>query len=109
MSARKQNRIPVTNTSELSPAYSDAFIKDWPADHGERRSVSSLVPYVRNARTHSDSQVAQLAASITEWGWTIPILIDEEGRLLAGHGRVLAARMLGIEKVPVMIARGWSE
>jgi hypothetical protein len=81
----------------------------WPADHVERRSVESLIPYARNARTHSDEQVAQLAASIKEWGWTTPVLVDEDGQIIAGHGRVMAARKLGIEEVPVMIARGWTE
>ena len=81
----------------------------WPADRPERWSVSRLVPYARNARTHSDAQVAQIAASIREWGWTTPILVDEAGGLIAGHGRVMAARQLGITEVPVVVARGWSE
>jgi len=81
----------------------------WPADQVERRSVRSLVPYARNARTHSDEQVAQIAASIREWGWTVPVLIDEDGGLIAGHGRVLAARKLGLAEIPVMVATGWSE
>src|SRR5215213_8771673 len=81
----------------------------WPADQVERWDISQLVPYARNARTHSDAQVAQIAASIREWGWTVPVLVDEAGELIAGHGRVLAARQLGIAEVPVMIARGWSE
>ena len=83
--------------------------KQWPADHVERRSVASLVPYARNARTHSDAQIAQLASSILEWGWTVPVLIDDAGGLIAGHGRVLAARMLGLADVPVIVATGWSE
>jgi len=58
----------------------------------EQRSVESLVPYARNSRTHSDSQVAQIAASMREWGWTNPVLIDEGGGIIAGHGRVLAVR-----------------
>jgi DNA modification methylase len=81
----------------------------WPADQVERRPVSDLIPYARNARTHSDAQVAQIAASIREWGWTTPVLVDEAGGLIAGHGRVLAARKLGVTEVPVMVARGWSE
>lgn len=81
----------------------------WPADAIERRKVSALIPYARNARTHSDAQVAQIAASIREWGWTNPVLIDADGGLIAGHGRVLAARKLGIEDVPCMIATGWSD
>ena len=82
---------------------------EWPADNIERRKVSALIPYARNARTHSDAQVAQIAASIREWGWTNPVLIDAEGGLIAGHGRVLAARKLGIEDVPCMVAIGWSD
>lgn len=82
---------------------------DWPADSVERRVVSSLVPYARNARTHSAEQVSQIAASIREWGWTTPVLIDEAGGIIAGHGRVLAAQKLGIVEIPVMVARGWSE
>jgi DNA modification methylase len=80
----------------------------WPADKVERRAVASLVPYARNARTHSEEQVAQIAASIREWGWTVPVLVDDQGSLIAGHGRVLAARKLGITDVPVMVAKGWS-
>lgn len=82
---------------------------EWPADKVERRSVESLVPYIRNARTHSAEQIDQIAASIKEWGWTVPVLIDEEGGIIAGHCRVLAARKLGIADVPVMTATGWSE
>ncbi|MDB5243797.1 MAG: chromosome partitioning protein ParB family [Spirosoma sp.] len=81
----------------------------WPADAVERRPVASLVPYARNARTHSDEQVAQIAASIREWGWTVPVLVDEQNTLIAGHGRVLAAQKLGLVDVPVMVARGWSD
>ena len=82
---------------------------EWPADKVERRLVAELIPYARNARTHSDAQVAQIAASITEWGWTTPVLIDETGSIIAGHGRVMAARKLGLLDVPVMVAFGWTE
>ena len=81
----------------------------WPADKVERRAVAALIPYARNARTHSAAQVAQIAASIVEWGWTTPVLIDEAGGIIAGHGRVLAARQLALPDVPVMVAAGWSE
>ena len=64
--------------------------------------VTSLVPYARNARTHSDAQVAQIAASIREFGFTNPILIDAEGGVIAGHGRLLAARQLGMTEVPTL-------
>ena len=81
----------------------------WPADTVERRPVASLLPYARNARTHSADQVAQIAAAIRAWGWTVPVLVDEAGQLIAGHGRVLAAKSLGLLDVPAMVARGWSE
>jgi ParB-like chromosome segregation protein Spo0J len=86
------------------------------------RPIDELLPYARNARTHNDAQVAQLAASIVEWGWTNPILADETG-IVAGHGRLAAARLLyGQGKtirlpsgsdvpagcVPVLDVTGWS-
>lgn len=74
-----------------------------------RRPVSELVPYARNARTHSKDQVRQIAASIREWGWTNPVLIDEASNVIAGHGRVLAAELLGVREIPCVVARGWSE
>ena len=84
-------------------------MKDWPADKIKRKKVDALIPYARNARTHSDEQVAQIAASIKEWGWTTPVLVDEDGEIIAGHGRVMAARKLGIEEVPTMTATGWTK
>jgi DNA modification methylase len=83
--------------------------QQWPADTITRRKVLDLIPYARNSRTHSDEQVGQIAASIKEWGWTVPVLIDEAGGLLAGHGRVLAAQRLGIDEIPTMTAKGWTE
>jgi len=68
----------------------------------EQRSVTSLIPYINNSRKHSDEQVAQIAASIKEFGWTNPILVDGDNGLIAGHGRLLAARKLGMDKVPVI-------
>ena len=62
--------------------------------------LDELIPYARNARTHSDAQVAQIAASIREFGWTNPVLLDGEKGIIAGHGRVLAARKLGIDEIP---------
>lgn len=73
------------------------------------RAVSELIPYARNARTHSDEQVARIASSIKEFGWTNPILIDGEKGIIAGHGRVLAARKLGLEKVPTIELSGLTE
>jgi DNA modification methylase len=64
--------------------------------------VEKLIPYVKNSRTHSHGQVAQIAASIKEFGWTNPILVDGESGVIAGHGRLLAARKLGQKEVPVI-------
>jgi site-specific DNA-methyltransferase (adenine-specific) len=75
----------------------------------EVRSIDAVTPYARNSRTHSDEQVAQIAASIREFGWTNPILIDEHGGVICGHGRLMAARKLGQTEVEVIVARGWSE
>ena len=66
----------------------------------EQVTIDKLIPYARNSRTHSDSQIAQIAASIKEFGFVNPVLIDEEGGIIAGHGRVMAARKLGIAEVP---------
>jgi len=65
--------------------------------------VERLIPYARNARTHSDEQVAQIAASIAEFGWTNPILAGSDGIIIAGHARLLAARKLGMTEVPVIV------
>lgn len=73
-----------------------------PPLHIEYRPVDALIPYCRNARTHSDAQVAQLAASIVEWGWTNPVLVDGDNGVICGHGRLMAARKLGIAEVPVI-------
>jgi len=80
-----------------------------PADKVERWAIDRLVPYARNARTHSDEQISQIAASIKEWGWTTPVLVDEQGGIIAGHGRTLAAQRLKMAEVPVMVAKGWSD
>ncbi len=66
----------------------------------ETIATASLIPYARNSRTHSNAQVAQIAASIREFGFVNPVLIDAGGGIIAGHGRVLAARALGLAEVP---------
>lgn len=73
------------------------------------KSVSDLVPYVNNSRTHSDEQIAQIAASIQEFGFTNPVLIGDDNVLIAGHGRVLAARKLRLREVPAMVISGLTE
>ena len=69
----------------------------------EVRAIGALIPFARNSRTHSDEQVAQIAASIREFGWTNPILVDGENGIIAGHGRLAAARKLGLADVPVIV------
>jgi ParB-like chromosome segregation protein Spo0J len=66
----------------------------------EQINIETLIPYANNARTHSDAQVAQIAASIREFGFNKPVLIDEQSSIIAGHGRVLAARKLELDTVP---------
>ena len=68
--------------------------------------VEDLIPYALNSRTHSDAQIAQLAASIREFGFTNPILIDENNNLIAGHGRLLAARKAKMDQVPAVVVTG---
>ena len=76
-------------------------IEIWPIDR--------LVPYAKNARTHSAEQVAQIAASIAEFGFNAPILVDSDAGIIAGHGRLLAARKLGLDEVPVVVLDHLSE
>src|SRR5512146_534311 len=76
-------------------------IEIWPTDR--------LRPYAKNARTHSDAQVAQIAASIAEFGFNAPILVDSNAGIIAGHGRLLAARKLGLAEVPVVVLDHLSE
>ena len=69
----------------------------------ESRTLENLIPYARNARTHSDEQVSQIAGSIAEFGFNNPILVDRDGGIIAGHGRALAARQLNLTHVPVIV------
>lgn len=75
----------------------------------EQMPVGRLIPYVRNARTHSADQIAQIAASIAEFGFTNPILIGEDDVIIAGHGRLMAAQQLGLPEVPVIVLDHLSE
>ena len=68
----------------------------------ELRAINTLIPYINNSRKHSDEQIDTIAASIKEFGWTNPILVDGNNGLIAGHGRLLAARKLNIDKIPVI-------
>lgn len=80
-----------------------------PADKVEQWPIDKLIPYAKNSRTHSDEQVAQIAASIKEWGFTTAVLVDESGSIIAGHGRLMAARKLGLTSLPVMVAKDWTD
>jgi ParB-like chromosome segregation protein Spo0J len=82
---------------------------DWPAVRIEMVAISDLIPYIRNPRQHSEVQIIQLAASLKEFGWTMPVLRGEDNGIIAGHGRVMAAQRLGWPTAPVVTARGWSE
>ncbi|UYO51327.1 ParB N-terminal domain-containing protein [Rhodopseudomonas palustris] len=83
--------------------------KTWPADRVERWPIADLIPYARNTKRHPLQQVQQIARVINELGWTTPILIDEGGEIIAGHGRFEAAKLLEFAEVPVIVARGWTE
>jgi len=72
-------------------------------------NTEELIPYARNSRTHSDAQVSQIMGSIKEFGFTNPILVDEDGGIIAGHGRLLAAQRLGMATVPTITLDGLSE
>lgn len=74
-----------------------------------QKPVDKLIPYINNSRTHSDEQVAQIAASIKEFGWTNPILVDGENGIIAGHGRLMAARKLGYTEVPTIELKDLTE
>src|SRR5215470_17544880 len=79
--------------------------RPWPADRLERWPIERLIPYANNARIHTEADLAKIAASITKWGWTMPVLADEDGVLIAGHLRISAAAKLGLNSVPVVVAR----
>lgn len=74
-----------------------------------QRKIEDLIPYINNSRTHSDEQIAQIAASIKEFGWTNPILIDGDNGIIAGHGRVMAARKLKYKQVPTIELKDLTE
>src|ERR1700731_4927439 len=96
----------LSTQSELGDA---SPTRPWPADRGEPWPIGRLFPYANNARLHSEADLDKLAAAIRKWGWTTPVLVDEEGNLLAGHGRIAAAPRAGVTSIPVIVARGWRE
>lgn len=96
-------------TAAPTPVEQPAGLPPWPADRIERWPLADLTAYARNARRHSDEQVEKIANSIREFGFTMPVLVAEDGTIIAGHGRVLAAHKIGLAEVPVIIARGWTD
>ena len=78
-------------------------------EHIETWPLARLRPYAKNAKTHGAEQVAKIAASMAEFGWTVPVLVDGAGEVVAGHGRILAAEQLGLTKVPVIVLDHLSE
>jgi DNA modification methylase len=93
----------MSHTRGQSASVADVRITPAMARRIELWSVERLVPYAKNARTHSDEQIAQIAASIVEFGFNNPVLIDTNSGIIAGHGRLLAARKLGLEEIPVVV------
>lgn len=89
----------------------ESLQQKWPADRIKRLKTNDLIPYARNARLHTNAQVDQLANAIRRFGFTNPIIVTADGEIIAGHGRVMAARRLGLEEVPgVVIADGeWTD
>lgn len=103
--AAPEEPIEVSDEEVRAPVRPD---KPWPAETVEVRPIESVIEYARNVRGHPEAQILKLAASMAEWGWTSPLLVDEDGVLVAGHARLAAARQLGWTRAPVMVARGWS-
>jgi hypothetical protein len=81
----------------------------WPATKVEIWPIERLTANPRNARIHGPEQIEQIGASLREFGWTMPVLVRENGVLIAGHGRLEAAKLKGITEVPTIVARGWTE
>ena len=102
MAARSRKAKPdVGIASGVSSHFRGLAVLFWP--------IEKLIPYARNARTHTEEQVAQVAASIVEFGWTNPILAGADGVIIAGHARLAAARKLKMEEVPVIVLDHLSE
>ena len=80
--------------------------RPWPADRIEHWPIKRLIAYANNPRLHSEADLDNIAASIGKWGWTNPVLVDEQGVLIVGHGRVSAAPRLGLKSIPVSSRAG---
>jgi len=104
----KLSSLPLVELNQMKDSDQPAA-PIWPAASVEMWTVEELHPYARNSRTHPEEQIEQIMGSIRRFGFTIPILVSEDGTIIAGHGRLEAATRLGLPEVPVMVARGWSE
>jgi len=82
---------------------------NWPATKIELRDIAALKPHPQNSRTHSAEQIKLICKAMRQWGWTMPVLIDEDDFILAGHARIRAAKKNGYTKAPCLVARGWSD
>ena len=89
-------------TSMESRAAVASPTRPWPAEQVELWPLEKLIPYANNPRLHSAADIERIAASILKWGWTNPVLVDEQGVQIAGHGRVAAAARLGLKSIPVI-------
>jgi len=83
--------------------------EQWAVHNTVIKNINELIEYDSNPREHTPEQVEQVANSIREFGWTMPILIDETNEIIAGHGRLMAGKKLGIKEVPCIVAQGWSD
>ena len=101
VSRPKTSMISVTVVKRPSVAWPAAKVELWP--------IERLTANPRNARIHGPEQIVQIRASLREFGWTMPVLVRENGMLIAGHGRLEAAQLEGITEVPTIVARGWTE
>jgi len=82
---------------------------DWPAMNVKLVDIDKLVPLATNARVHNEAQIEQIKKSLDRFKWTIPILVDEDNMIIAGHGRIMAAKEMDMPQVPVAVAAGWDE
>jgi len=86
-----------------------SLTRPWPADQIERWPIERLKRYANNPRLHSEADLGKIAASIRQWGWTMPVLVGEDGELICGDARLSAAILLELNSIPVIVAKGWSE
>jgi DNA modification methylase len=100
---------PKPKPKRTEPAKAALELRPWPADQTERWSLDRIKEYPNNARVHSPEQIQSIVASMKKFGVTTPVLVDEEGVLIFGHGRLAAAKLLNYPTIPVSTARGWTE